>query len=812
MVLIHRCVAAVLIVAMIGSMAPLDAKTRKGDRLLSEGRAHEEKKAWDAALVDYEGALSEDPAEAVYQMAVQKARFEASAMHLANGLKIRARGQLGEALLEFQKAFAASPDSTAAEQEIARTAAMIERERKRVEETGRESPPGVRGLTPIDVARQEVNDRIDRLLPIPELNPLRPAIQDFKLNSMTPKLLFDALALNAGINAVYDAEFLTAGTKDKFSVTFNNTTVQEALDYVAALTKSYWKALSPNTIFVTMDNATKRKDYEDEVARVFYLANTTSNAELTTLTTVIRTVADCQRILPVDTQNALVLRCSGDKMALAEKLIHDLDKPRSEVVLDIFVIEASSAYVRNLTTAIASTGLNLAASFTPRSILQNATATTTSSTTTSTSTSSTSTSDSSSSGSSTATAIPFSHIGQVNAGDFSTVLPSALFQATLSDTRTKVLQSPQIRSVDGQKASMKIGEREPTATGSSQSGVSTVSATGVSALVNTQFTYLDVGVNVEVLPHVHENGDISLHVSLDISSVTSTTDIGGINEPVIGQRKIEHDIRLREGEVSLLGGLLSLTDSKVKTGTPGLANIPLLGRLFSGESVDRERDELLVALIPHIVRRPDITPENIRGINVGAGNQVTVHRAPKVAEAAPAVPPAQVPVNAAPAGPVPPATAPPEDPHVDPAAIAPPTERGARIRFREAQLEKKAGENFDLTLQVEGVEDLVSAPIALQFDPQVLTLEGVTPGDIWSGGGVAPVVTKSLQNDAGAANIRLSRPPGSSGVGGTGVLLTLHFKATRSGTATVAVSSLALHNAREEAIGSGTPRSVITVR
>ena len=109
------------------------------------------------------------------------------------------------------------------------------------------------------------------------------------------------------------------------------------------------------------------------------------------------------------------------------------------------------------------------------------------------------------------------------------------------------------------KASLKIGDREPTATGSFQPGIGGV---GINPLVNTQFTYIDVGVNVDLTPHVHDNGDVSMHVELDISSVTGHVNLGGIDQPIIGQRKVSHDIRMHEGEVNLLGGLIKQQDTK----------------------------------------------------------------------------------------------------------------------------------------------------------------------------------------------------------------------------------------------------------
>ena len=169
-------------------------------------------------------------------------------------------------------------------------------------------------------------------------------------------------------------------------VEFENSTLDEALDYLAVITKSYWKPLSPNTIFITMDNPNKRRDYEEQVAKVFYLANVNTPQELQEIVNAVRSVADIQRFFPYNAQNAIIAKGSADQVALAEKILHDLDKPKSEVVVDIIVMEASSVYSRQLTAALAPTGINVGANFTPRGGLQVVTnpATTTTTTTTDT--------------------------------------------------------------------------------------------------------------------------------------------------------------------------------------------------------------------------------------------------------------------------------------------------------------------------------------------------------------------------------------------------------------------------------------------
>ena len=149
-------------------------------------------------------------------------------------------------------------------------------------------------------------------------------------------------------------------------------------------------------------------------------------------------------------------------------------------------------------------------------------------------------------------------------------------------------------------------------------------------LVNTQFQYLDVGVNVDVTPRIHPDHEISMKVNIVVSSQTGSTNIGGINQPIISQRSIEHDIRLKDGEVNVLGGLIEQTDTNTVNGIPGLAKIPFFKNFFSGNTVDHEKDEILIVLIPHIVRLPSISAENLRSIASGTDTNAEVRLADAV--------------------------------------------------------------------------------------------------------------------------------------------------------------------------------------
>jgi general secretion pathway protein D len=783
-----------------------------------------------------------------------------------NGVRIRNQGKLGDALLEFQKALTINPGSVVAEQEVRRTTEMIERERRKIQENGKESPPEERALTPGERARKEADDKLDRIQAIPELRPITQEPINLRMTG-TPKVLFETVAKLAGLNVLWDPEY-QAQVKGSIPVDLNNSTLEESLDYLGVITKSYWKPLSQNTIFITMDNRNKRQDYEDQVAKVFYLNNVSTPQELQEIVNAVRSVADIQRFFPYNAQNAIIAKGSTDQILLAEKLLHDLDKPRSETVVDIIVMETSNVYTRQLTAAVASTGLNVPLNFVPRSGLQvvqqpntsgnnnngnsngNSNGTGSNNGTTNTTTSTTTTT-------SNTTLVPLSNLSHISSADFATTIPNALLQAVLSDARTKVLQSPQLRAVDNVPAELKIGDRQPTATGSFQPGIGGV---GINPLVNTQFTYIDVGVNVKMQTRVHDNNEVSLHIELDISSVTGQVNLGGISQPIIGQRKVTHDLRVKDGQIEILAGLTKVQDSKTKTGIPGLAGIPLVGRLFSGESVDRENQDLMIALIPHIVRRPDYTAENLRGIGVGTQNTTHLsigHRqsppetgarpllpkeeppasetptpAPSVTAPAPGAPAATPPVTAPPERPqgavgLPPATAPPETatagaPNPPPLpATAPPTPAAAEpgkttgsasVHFLPPQVATTNGSSMTIALIIENAADVVSSPLTIQWDPKIVKLNDVIKGDFFSSDGQIPVFTKNIQNDAGMAAITLNRTPGSAGVSGSGVLVTMNFQAVASGSSTVRIPNLMVKDAQGKVVASGAPQTVINVR
>jgi general secretion pathway protein D len=657
-------------------------------------------------------------------------------------------------------------------------------------------PPGEKPLTSAQKSQKESLEMIASLQAVPELKPVTNQISLLKMNNQPPKVLYETVGKLAGINVLFDPQIQPGKNAN---LDLNNVTLQEALDYIALLTKTFWKPVSANAIFVTEDNVTKRRDYEDEVVKVFYLKNPTSTQEFSEMVTAVRSVTDVRRMFQFNAENAVVVRDTVDKVALVEKLLHDLDKPKAEVVIDVIVMDISSDVSHQIGAGLVSNGTNGLAvpfSFSPTNPITSTTGTGTGATGTggtgATSTTTTTTTTGTT-GSSTGSFVALSQLGHIGSSQFSTTLPGAMLQAVMSDSRTKIQESPEVRVSDGQKVSLKIGEKYPYATGSFQPGVGTV---GVSPLVSTQFQFVDVGVNVDLTPHVHGDDEVTLHVSIDITDIASTLNLGGLSQPVIGQKKNEADIRLKDGEVSLLGGLMSDQDTSVIGGIPGLVNIPILGKyLFGNVSKDKQKEQLMIALIPHIVRRPDITGLDMKTIAAGTDATVKLSYAPRVEEA-----PAASSVTA------------PASPAVT-APVTPGAPGGtAGIMFNSAKVQAQLSSQVVITLQGQNLTDVASVPVKLRWDPKVLRLEMIAAGALLAQDGKIIAPSLDIRNDTGDASMDVNRVAGAGGVSGSGPLLLFTFTAVGKGTTDVKITEAALKNSNQQPITLQAPVVSVVVQ
>ena len=800
-----RC-AAVLLVSTSLLTQPALAGARKAKSLYRQGQAAELSGRYDEAFEKYSLATREAPRVHRYTLAERRMRFVAGQAHVESGVRLRGQGLYQEALAEFERAVAIDPASSVAAQERSRTIGMIE---QRNEAVGDQAPEALESA--LEAERHERSLRVGRITRPPDLEPLSDQPINLMLNEKS-KVIFETIGKLAGINMLFDPDY----SDDDIEIEIRNATLTEALDYVSLLAKAYWKPLTHNAVLVTDDNPNKRREYEDEVVKTVYLTNLSTPQDLSEVSTAIRGLTDIRRMFTVNSMNAIVMRGSRPKIAIAEKIVHDMDKPRAEVIIDVLVLETSKTRKRTtgLTPVSGGTnGLQFPLSFTGA-------ATTAASGT---------------------AALPLNRLGDVGTGSWSTSLPGFMLSAIFSNSDTELLQSPRIRTADNHQADLRIGDQVPIASGSFQPGVGGV---GISPLVNTQFQFKDVGVNVSLTPKIHANRDVSMHVEIEISNVKDVVDLGGISQPIIGQRTIQHDLRVREGEASVIGGLNQSQIFKTRSGVPFLGEIPLVGRLFSEHDVQRVESEVLLVLVPHIVRMPGIDATNLRTIATGT-EQKFLLRYEEVGNGRPAIPPldqeapapdddAGAPPSEAPVQPPSPEPEPSTQPQPGPEEPGPPAgapdsaeagqpatpdsgqsqePQGPRFFLEPAAVQVGVGQEITLSLMVGDAVDLASMPMRIQYDREKLRLTGIEKGPFLSGQDASDIIfSRSIRHANGLAAVNISRFPGAGGADGEGELVTLTFEGLAPGAAQLRVFATGPRNASGTALKVDSLEAEITVQ
>ncbi|MGB7549188.1 MAG: secretin N-terminal domain-containing protein, partial [Terracidiphilus sp.] len=572
-------IAFFAVLAVLGpGCAALHAESAKS--FFKQGQAAEAREDYDAAYQDYQKAYSMAPNDLHYRTAVYRLRLSASSLHVTKGRRLVQAGDEQAALVELLRAAEIDPGNEAARQEIA-----VLRARH-----GEQTPENEAGLSEMPGEQAA----IDSMASPTELKPL--SSEPLTLHMVEDsKVIYQAVGKAAGVNVLFDPDY----TGRRIQVDLNNVSLIDALRIVGTLSNTFWRPVTRNTIFVAQNTRAKRTELEEQAVQTFYLTNAWQQNDLNDVQTALRNVLPNAKVYGVASQNAIVMRATPDELMLAQKLINDLDKARPEVVVDIAVLEVSKNWERNLGISWpSSAGVSLQ------------TSSTSSSSTGTTGTTGTTT---------TSTAPTIYDLAHLKAADFAVTVGSATANMLLTDSNTRILQNPRIRATDQQKATMKIGSRIPIATGSYQTGAATAL---VSSLVNTQFQYLDVGVNIEVTPTVHFDHDVTLKIKIEVTSQSGSTTISGVTEPIIAQKTSEQVVRLHEGEANILGGILNQQDQQSWSGIPGLSSIPILKYLFGAKDHTTQDDEIVFLMVPHIVREPDLTPVNLRPIDTGVGQTI----------------------------------------------------------------------------------------------------------------------------------------------------------------------------------------------
>jgi general secretion pathway protein D len=730
------------------------------------------------AYEEYKQAYDLKPKEIKYRAAYTRIRFYASSELVHEGILLRKQGKLQDALVLFQRAATIDPSNFAAEQEVNRTQHELE--------TQGNPKPTAQSESVISRMAANAGGPV-------ELKPISNTPITLRMTEDS-KVVYTTIGKLAGINVLFDPDY----TSRRISIELNNVSLDQALEIVALESKTFYRPVTENTIFVAADTPGKRKELEQSVVKTFYLANVSSPNDLQDSVNAVRQITNINSIIQIQSQNAIVVRGTPDQVALAERILSDIDKSKPEVVVEVVVMQVNKDKVRTL-------GLQPPQTATVQ--LQSNT-TTTSSTTVQ--------GNSGTGGTATTTtgsgSLTLNQLAHLNATDFVVNIPTATASFLFSDNNTKIIQNPQIRAVDNQKATLKIGERVPVATGSFQPGIGGV---GINPLVNTQFQYLDVGVNMDITPRIHNNGDVTLKVVLEISSVTGNTNIGGINQPIIGQRRIEHEIRLREGEISIMGGMLEDQQIDNVNGWPFLAKVPGLRYLFSSVDKETHTTETVFALIPRIVRLPDITAANLQPISVGTANAVDLRR---VSELMPPMQPTGTPVAMpAPAAATPPSTPPggaaPASPNT-PSASVPQGNMATGtgiMSFEPATINQQVGSTFMVNLSLGGASNVFSVPVEVSYDHNVLQLLNVSDGGTLGKDGQPVTLVHREDPTNGNLQITATRPPGSGGVAAQGPVFTLTFAAKAPGNSQLVITRGTARDPNMQLIPLAGSQAMITV-
>jgi len=759
------------------------ATAQSASTYFKRGQTAEAQEDYDAAYQNYQQAFKLSPTDVRYKAAYYRVRLSDSTMHVTKGRKLIVAGDLQGALVELLRATEIDPSNEAALQEIAKVRALSGEEPQR--------PPS-QAMAP---GRQEEIDSIGT----PAL--LRPMSNEPLTLHMAEdsKVVFQAIGKAAGVNVLFDPDYISK----RIQVDLNNVSLLDALRIVGTLSGTFWRPITQNTIFVAANTRSKRAELGEQAVQTFYLSNAWQQNDLNDVQTALRNVITDAKVYGVASQNAIVMRATPDELLLAQKLINDLDKARAEVVVDIAVLEVAKNWERNL--GISWPG-SVSVALTPP-----------------TSSTSSTTCPAGTTCPSTTTPLTLYDLAHLNSSNFAVTVGTATVNALLSDSNTRILENPRIRAADQQKATLKVGSRIPIATGSYQTGASTAL---VSSLVNTQFQYQDVGVNIEVTPTVHFDRDVTLKVKIEVTAQSGSVTISGVTEPIISQRVAEQIIRLREGEANILGGIQEHQLQDNFSGIPGLGQIPILRYIFGNRDKIIQDDEIVFLVIPHVVRGQELSPANLRTIDTGAGMSIELRRTSNASPSA-----AGSSAGAGQAAAARPAAAAPVPGQTAEAAAA-----GALAQMKSSQDANTAppgaptagtpqqvnimlnspgpvinGTTFQVPVVLTGGTDIASVPLQVQYDASKIALVNVSDGDLLNRDGQS-VAMAHRDDGPGTITLNVSRPPGTPGVNGAGVVCVLTFQAKAAGESNLSITRAGAMDSTQRPVPAQSSQTKITVQ
>jgi general secretion pathway protein D len=562
------------------------------------GELAERRQDYDAAVLEYSKAVKEHPENRAYRSGLQRARLRASEAHATSARRFAATGRYKEALDEYRLALDLNPSANLAveiqDAESARQRGRASPEISQLKEQARER--ALAGL----VLGPEARERLGL------------AFRGARLREA-----YQALGKTVGVNVLFDPAF----QDQPVSLDLKDVAFEEALDALAGVGRTFHRVVGEHVLMVVPDTPTKRREYEAQVVKTFFL----SNADLKESIDLLRVVLGARRVAPLPGQNALTINDTPDKVAAAERIVEVLDKRRAEVVVDVEILEVNRSRLKEYGIEITSRlpgveGVAGGIFPDPR-------------------------------GTTTLDDNPYRKDNLVLSN-----LPGVIYRLLQTDATTRLLANPQLRTTEGQTAQARFGDQVPVPV----TTFAPIAQGGVSQQAITSFEYKNVGVNIDITPRVHHDGEVSLGLKLDISAVGPA---GFQGLPTFNSRTVTSVIRLRDGETNILAGLISDQERRSLSGIPGLASLPVLGRLFARNRDENQETDIVMTLTPHVVKRPALTQEDFESFEVGTDAQTVLFEAPVIPPAPPATtPPRPEPPRVEPIRPPAPTPTPPPPP------------------------------------------------------------------------------------------------------------------------------------------------------
>jgi general secretion pathway protein D len=389
-----------------------------------------------------------------------------------------------------------------------------------------------------------------------------------ELRDAPVRTVFELISKRSGMNFVYDRE---VPADLRVTVFVRDTTIEEVIRFVLVTSQLERRVLNPNTVLIYPNTPAKAQAYRELMVKSFYLAN----ADVKQTANMVRQLVKTRDLFVDEKLNMLVVRDSPEAIRMVEKLIANQDLGEAEVMMEVEVLEIAHNKLAQMgiewpgRVAVGITGAAGVA------------------------------------GQVTGTEAKHFNSGLVR---LSVSDPLVALNLRQQAGRTNVLANPRIRVKSKEKARIHIGDKVPVIT-------TTAGATG---FVSESVNYLDVGLKLEVEPQVTLDDDVGIKISLEVSNISQEVKTGsGTLAYQVGTRNATTTLRLRDGETQVLAGLINDEDRRSATKVPGLARLPVIGRLFSNNNDTVNKTEIVLLITPRIIRNIERPGAKLEEFNSG---------------------------------------------------------------------------------------------------------------------------------------------------------------------------------------------------